>query len=69
MNLYDELKWRGLIKDEAGDDIEYIIKDGGSKDNTLEICREYEPKFGGRLKIISAPDKGIYDAMKKIVDD
>ena len=46
-------------------DIEYIIKDGGSKDNTLEICREYEPKFGGRLKIISAPDKGIYDAMNK----
>lgn len=46
-------------------DIEYIIKDGGSKDNTLEICREYEPKFGGRMKIISAPDKGIYDAMNK----
>ena len=44
-------------------DYEYIIKDGGSKDDTLSICREYEPKFGGRMKIISAPDKGIYDAM------
>ena len=42
---------------------EYIIKDGGSKDDTLEICREYEPRFRGRMKIISAPDKGIYDAM------
>lgn len=42
---------------------EYIIKDGGSKDDTLEICREYESKFKGRMKIISAPDKGIYDAM------
>lgn len=47
---------------------EYIIKDGGSKDDTLEICREYEPKFGGRMKIISAPDKGIYDAMNKGIE-
>lgn len=46
-------------------DIEYVIKDGASKDNTLEICREYEPLFNGRMKIISAPDKGIYDAMNK----
>lgn len=46
-------------------DIEFIIKDGGSKDNTLEICREYEANFEGRMKIISAPDKGIYDAMNK----
>ena len=42
---------------------EYIIKDGGSKDNTLEIVKEYTPQFGDRLKIVSAPDKGIYDAM------
>ena len=42
---------------------EYIIKDGGSKDNTLEIVKEYAPQFGDRLKIVSAPDKGIYDAM------
>lgn len=45
------------------ENIEYIIKDGGSKDNTLEICREYEPKFGGRMKIISETDKGLYDAV------
>jgi len=44
-------------------DIEYIIKDGGSKDDTLVIAREYEPRFAGHMKIISAPDKGIYDAM------
>lgn len=46
-------------------DYEYIIKDGGSKDDTLEIVRSYEPKFGGRMKVISEPDKGIYDAMNK----
>lgn len=49
-------------------DYEYIIKDGGSKDDTLDICKEFEPKFGGQMKIISAPDKGIYDAMNKGVE-
>jgi glycosyltransferase involved in cell wall biosynthesis len=44
---------------------ELIIKDGGSKDNTLEICRELEPAFEGRMKIISCPDKGLYDAMNQ----
>ena len=46
-------------------DYEYIIKDGGSKDETLNVCREYEERFGGRMKIISSPDKGIYDAMNQ----
>lgn len=50
------------------ENIEYIIKDGGSKDNTLEICHEYEMKFSGRMKIISEPDKGIYDAMNKGIE-
>jgi len=44
---------------------EYIIKDGGSKDDTLNIIKEYAPKFGDRLKVISEPDLGIYDAMNK----
>ena len=49
-------------------DIEFIIKDGGSKDDTLAICREYEPRFGGRMKIISCPDTGIYDAMNQGIE-
>lgn len=44
-------------------DLEYIIKDGGSHDETLSICQEYEPLFNGRMKIISGPDKGLYDAI------
>lgn len=46
-------------------DIEYLIVDGASKDETVSIIREYEHKFGGRLHYISEPDKGIYDAMNK----
>ena len=44
---------------------EYIIIDGVSKDNTLDIARKYEPQFEGRMRIYSEKDKGIYDAMNK----
>jgi glycosyltransferase len=43
-------------------DIEYIIVDGSSTDNTLEIVNEYKSKIA---KIISEPDKGLYDAINK----
>ena len=46
-------------------DIEYWIIDGGSQDNTLELIRSFEPRFGGKLHYLSEPDKGIYDAMNK----
>jgi glycosyltransferase involved in cell wall biosynthesis len=46
-------------------DIEYIIVDGVSKDHTIDVLKEYEPKFNGRLRWISEPDKGLYDAMNK----
>ena len=42
--------------------IEHIIVDGASEDNTLDIVREYGKRVA---KVISEPDKGIYDAMNK----
>ena len=47
------------------DDYEHLIIDGCSKDNTIDIIRELEPRYRGRLKWISEPDHGIYDAMNK----
>ena len=46
-------------------DFEHLIIDGGSTDNTLDIVRELEPRYGGKLKWISERDRGIYDAMNK----
>lgn len=46
-------------------DFEYIIVDGGSTDETIDIVKSYESEFFGRLKWVSEKDKGIYDAMNK----
>jgi len=41
---------------------EHIIIDGASKDNTLEVARNLSTPS---LRILSEPDKGLYDAMNK----
>lgn len=46
-------------------DYEYIIVDGASKDSTVDIIKRYEPLFEGKMKWISEPDHGIYNAMNK----
>ena len=50
-------------------DIEYIVIDGASKDNTANIARSYVEGFNSRhgriMRVISEPDKGMYDALNK----
>lgn len=42
--------------------IEYIVIDGASSDNTVDIINQYRDKLA---LVISEPDRGIYDAMNK----
>lgn len=49
-------------------DVEHIIKDGGSSDNTLEIAESFRRRYadaGKSLVIVSERDGGLYDAMNK----
>ena len=49
--------------------IEYIIVDGASEDNTVGIAKKYLPIFekteGRTLQIVSEADNGMYDALNK----
>ena len=41
--------------------VEYLVIDGSSTDGTLDILNRYR----GKIRIVSEPDKGIFDAMNK----
>ena len=49
--------------------IEYIVIDGASQDKTASIASSYLEKFnskpGRNMRVISEPDKGMYDALNK----
>lgn len=56
------------ILNQINKNLEYLIIDGASKDNTIEIAESYRKQFeekGFNYIIKSEPDKGIYDAMNK----
>lgn len=46
-------------------DFEYVVVDGASTDGSVEVIKRLAEGFGDRLKWISEPDKGIYNAMNK----
>lgn len=64
----------GLVKtlnsvlSQRRDDFEYVIIDGGSTDGSVETIQEFAEHFGSRLRWISEPDKGIYNAMNKGIE-
>lgn len=56
------------VLNQTYDNIEYIIVDGESKDDTVQIIKRYEEVFEGRLKWVSEPDDGLYYAMNKGIE-
>jgi len=62
MTLRDTIQ---SVLSQSYDDIEYIIIDGLSTDDTMDIIKEYEPQFSGRMHWVSEEDCGLYDAMNK----
>lgn len=46
-------------------DFEYVVVDGASTDESVSVIKRFASAFGDRLKWISEPDKGIYNAMNK----
>ncbi|MBQ9739778.1 MAG: glycosyltransferase, partial [Kiritimatiellae bacterium] len=53
------------VLEQKGVDLDYIVVDGGSDDGTVELLKEYEVKFAGRMRWISEKDQGMYDAINK----
>lgn len=48
------------VRRQSHDDVEHVLIDGASKDDTMRIVREYAPAY-----CVSERDGGIYDAMDK----
>lgn len=53
------------VNNQTYTDIEHIIIDGASKDDTVDIVKSLASRV---TKIISEPDNGIYDAMNKGIE-
>ena len=56
------------LLNQTNTDFEYIVIDGGSKDNTVTIIKSFEKKFIDKqisFKWISEKDTGIYNAFNK----
>lgn len=52
------------IEKQSFRDFEVIVKDGGSKDNSLEYAKELAAQ-AGNIRIVQKKDTGIYDAMNQ----
>lgn len=60
--LRDNIK---SVLSQTHQDFEHIIVDGLSSDETMQIVKECEPMYNGRLRYVSEKDTGIYNAMNK----
>lgn len=64
----DAANLKRIMEQVAGQDyenLEYIIVDGGSTDGTKELIERIQKRLPGKVRWISEPDQGIYDALNK----
>ncbi len=52
------------VLSQEGADLEWVVVDGASKDGTVEFLQDLSGRYQ-RLRSMSEPDKGIYDAFNK----
>ncbi|MEI3553139.1 MAG: glycosyltransferase family A protein [Acutalibacteraceae bacterium] len=57
-----------LVAPEIMDDIEVLIIDDGSKDNTAAIGKEFEDKYPNSFKVISKPNGGYGSTINAAID-
>lgn len=53
------------VADQSNKGFEYIVIDGNSTDGSVDVIKRLAGEFGDRLKWLSEPDAGIYNAMNK----
>lgn len=53
------------VSSQTYQDIEHLIIDGASKDDTVALAEAYQKKVPYQVVIQSEPDHGLYDAMNK----
>ena len=53
------------VKGQSYQQIEHLIIDGASKDDTISMVEAYKAQCPYEVVVLSEPDKGLYDAMNK----
>lgn len=53
------------VLDQTETGFEYVVVDGASTDGSVDVIKQFANGFGGRIKWVSEPDGGIYNAMNK----
>lgn len=53
------------VKAQSWQQIEHLIIDGASKDETISMAETYKAQCPYEVVVLSEPDKGLYDAMNK----
>lgn len=53
------------VMSQTYNDIDYIIIDGASTDNSVDIIKTWQQRHPDKIRFISEPDNGVYNAINK----